>query len=375
MEFNIKRDVFLSGIQKTLGIVEKKTTMPILNNLLLRASQNKIWIMATDMEIGLVSNYETRVLKEGDITVSARKLYEMVREIQGENIHVKKNEKNVVILTCNKAVYRILGVPADDYPIIDKKDDFPFYKLKGGILRELMRKTYFAISNDEMRKNLNGVLLETEKINDSFFIRVVSTDGHRLSFASAAIGDSDFLLTQTQKNVIIPKKGVVEILRLLEDNETEYISLGVDQGVVIVKTDRTFLRVSLIDGEYPDYKRVIPAGRGKVIRINRDQLLHAVRRMCVVSSERYNGMIMTLSQKKVSLNSINNDVGEANDEIEVEYDGEERNIGYNVRYLADAVEVIDEESVDFEINEEMRPTILRGTGNDTYFCIIMPLKI
>lgn len=114
MEFKIKREIFLSGIQKTLGIVEKKTTMPILNNLLLRAVQNKIKIMATDMEIGLVSNYETDVIREGEITVSARKLYEMVREIQGENIHVTKNEKNGVIITCNKAVYRIPGIPADD---------------------------------------------------------------------------------------------------------------------------------------------------------------------------------------------------------------------------------------------------------------------
>lgn len=375
MEFKIKREIFLSGIQKTLGIVEKKTTMPILNNLLLRAVQNKIKIMATDMEIGLVSNYETDVIREGEITVSARKLYEMVREIQGENIHVTKNEKNGVIITCNKAVYRIPGIPADDYPVIEESDDFTFYKLRGNILRELMRKTYFAISNDEMRKNLTGVLLETEKINESFIIRMVSTDGHRLSFALADTGSDDFLSTDNCKNIIIPKKGVGEITHLLDDNEGEYIQIGVKNGLLIVKTDQTILKASLIDGDYPDYKRVIPAEKGIVIRIERDKLLHAVRRMCVVSSEKYNGMIMTVSHKKLSFNSINNDVGEANDEIEVEYDGEERNIGYNVKYLADAVEVIEEENIDFEINEDMRPTILRGAGNDNYFCIIMPLKI
>jgi len=375
MEFNIKRETFLAGIQKTLGIVEKKTTMPILNNLLLQAISNKIKIMATDMEIGLVSSYETDVIEEGKITISARKLYEMVREIQGENIHVIKNEKNVVIITCNKAVYRILGLPADDYPSIEENDNFTFYRLRGNILKDLMRKTYFSISSDEMRKNLTGVLLETEKKGDSFVIRMISTDGHRLSFATAETGSNDFLETDLHKNIIIPKKGVGEITRILDDNEGEFIEIGVNSGLLIIKADQTVLRASLIDGDFPDYKRVIPTERGVVIRIDRDKLLHAVRRMNVVSSEKYNGMIMTASRMKLSFNSINNDIGEANDEIDAEYDGDERSIGYNVKYLVDAVEVIEEESVDFEVNEDMRPTILRGKGNNNYFCIIMPLKI
>jgi DNA polymerase-3 subunit beta len=375
MEFNIKREVFLSGIQKTLGIVEKKTTMPILNNLLLRSDLNKITIMATDTEIGIISNYDADVVMEGEITVSARKLYEMVREIQGDTIHVVKNEKNVVVITCNKVVYRILGIVSDEYPKIEEKENFTFYNIKGSIMKDLMKKTYFSISTDMERKNLTGVLMETVKKDDSFVMNLISTDGHRLSFASASLGGGDFILTEAYKNIIIPKKGVGEIMHLLEDNEADYVSIGVDNGVLIVKTESTFLRVSLIDGDYPDYRRVIPAERGKIIKISRDKLLHAVRRMCVVSSERYNGMIMTLSFRKVSFKSINNDVGEADDEIDVEYEGEERNIGYNVKYLADAVEVIEEENIDFEINDEMRPTILRGTGNENFLCIIMPLKI
>ena len=127
MEFKIKRDLFLVGIQKTLGIVEKKTTMPILSNLLLRAGQNRVWIMATDREIGVVADYEAEVLREGEITLSARKLHEMVREIQGETIHVNKNERDVVVLTCNKVIYRIPGIPADDYPVVADQESIPFY--------------------------------------------------------------------------------------------------------------------------------------------------------------------------------------------------------------------------------------------------------
>ena len=146
-------------------------------------------------------------------------------------------------------------------------------------------------------------------------------------------------------------------------------------GVCIVKTDHTLLKVSLIDGEYPDYRRVIPAEQGMVISLEKDTFLHALRRMSVISSERYNGVIVTLSPGRIVLNSTNPDVGEANDEIEVSYQGEERSVGYNVTYLTDAIEVIDEERVEFEVGAGMKPGVIRAVGNENYFCIVMPLKL
>jgi DNA polymerase III subunit beta len=372
MEFNIKRDIFSVGIQKTLGIVEKKTTIPILSNLLLRAGSNRVTIMATDREIGLVADYEAEVLRDGEITLSARKLHEMVREIQGETIHVIKNERDVVILTCNKATYRIPGIPADDYPVVAEKEEIPFHNVKGGVLKELIRKTSFAMSNDEMRKTLCGVLMETEKLGETFWIRMVATDGHRLSMMKMDTGEKDFLTLE--KSVIIPRKGLVEIRRLVEDEPGD-VFLGVRQGMCIVKTDHTLLKVSLVDGEYPDYRRVIPAEKGVILEIEKDKLLHTLRRMSVISSERYNGVIMTLAVDKIVLNSNNPDVGEANDEIDVVYAGEGKSVGYNVTYLADAIDVIDEERIDFEVGEGMKPGIVRAVGNENYFCIVMPLKL
>jgi len=372
MEFNTKRDLFSVGIQKTLGIVEKKTTMPILSNLLLRAGQNRVTIIATDREIGLVADYEAEVLREGEITLSARKLHEMVREIQGETIHVIKNESDVVVLTCNKATYRIPGIPADDYPVVADQEDIPFYKVKGAILKELIRKTAFAMSNDEMRKTLCGVLMETEKVGENFWIRMVATDGHRLSMMKMDTGEKDFLTME--KNVIIPRKGLAEIRRLMEDEPGD-VFLGVRQGMCIVKTDHTLLKVSLVDGEYPDYRRVIPVEKGVILGIEKDKLLHTLRRMSVISSERYNGVIMTLAADKIILNSNNPDVGEANDEIDVVYAGEGKSVGYNVTYLSDAINVIDEERIAFEVGEGMKPGIVRAVGNENYFCIVMPLKL
>ncbi len=372
MEFNIKRDLFSVGIQKTLGIVEKKTTIPILSNLLLRAGPNRVTIMATDREIGLVADYEADVIREGEITLSARKLHEMVREIQGDVIHVIKNERDVVILTCNKSIYRIPGIPADDYPVVADREDIPFYKVKGAIIKELIRKASFAMSTDEMRKTLCGVLMETEKVGEVFWIRMVATDGHRLSMMKMDTGENDFLTME--KGVIIPRKGLVEIRRLVEDEPGD-VFLAVRQGMCIIKTDHTLLKVSLIDGEYPDYRRVIPAEKGVILGIEKDKLLHTLRRMSVISSERYNGVIMTLAADKIVLNSNNPDVGEANDEIDVVYAGEGKSVGYNVTYLADAIAVIDEERITFEVGEGMKPGIVRAVGNENYFCIVMPLKL
>jgi DNA polymerase III subunit beta len=372
MEFNIKRDLLLGGIQKTLGIVEKKTTMPILSNLLIRTQENRIKIIATDREIGLVADYEAEIIREGDITLSARKLHEMVREIRGEMIHVSKDERNMVVLTCKKEMYRIPGIPADDYPTVAAQEELPMHKVKGSMLREMIRKTAFAMSADEMRKNLNGVFLETEHSGENLLIRMVATDGHRLAMMKIDVGEEDFFIME--KGVIIPRKGLGEIRRLVEDVPGD-VFIGIRQGMCIVKTDHVLLKVSLVDGEYPDYKRVIPAEKGIVVGVEKDKLLHSLRRMSVISSERYNGVILTLSSGKVVLNSTNPDVGEANDEIEVSYEGEERSVGYNVTYLADAIEVIDEEKLEFEIGVAMKPAVIRAVGNENYFCIVMPLKL
>jgi len=228
------------------------------------------------------------------------------------------------------------------------------------------------MSTDEMRKTLCGVLMETEKLGETFQIRMVATDGHRLALMKMETGEKEFLAME--KGVIIPRKGLGEIKRLVEDEPGEVL-IGLRQGAILVKTNHTLLRVSLVDGEYPDYRRVIPVEKGILLSIDKDQLLHALRRMSVISSEKYNGVIMTLSTDKIVLNSNNPDVGEANDEIDVVYAGEGRSVGYNVTYLTDAIDVVDEERIEFELGEGMKPGIVRAISNEDYFCIVMPLKL
>jgi DNA polymerase-3 subunit beta len=371
MEFIIKRDIFLDGIQKTLGIVEKKTTMPILNNVLIRADQNRIKIIATDREIGLVADYEAQIMKDGEITLSARKLYEMIREIQGEMIHVQKNEQSVVTLMSQKVIYKIPGIPADDFPNVAVDEDVKLFKIKGSVLKDLILKTSFSMSTDEIRKNLNGIFFDVDQ-NKPGVLKAVATDGHRLAMVSVYSGDKDFL--KLEKGIIIPRKGVSEVRKLVE-SEPGDIWIGVHQGMCVLKTDHTMLKVSLIDAEYPDYRRVIPSEKGTAVQFEKDMALHALRRMSVISSERYSGVIIKLMEGKIILNSTNPDVGEANDEIEVSYRGGEMEVGYNVNYLIDAIEAIDEKNVVFEIGTGMKPGVIRPADNDQFFCIIMPLRI
>ncbi len=372
MEFFISRETFLDGIQKTLGIVERRTTLPILSNVLIRTMTAQIRIVATNREIGLIADYKADVIQPGEITLSARKLYEMIREVQGEVVHIKMNDANWVSITCGKVGYKIPGISVDDFPNITDDEDTNFYKLKASLLEEMIAKTFFAMSMEEMRIYLNGALLETEKDGERFLIKMVTTDGHRLAMVSMDTGLQDFM--QLDKGIIIPRKGISEIRKLIEGCEDD-IEVGVRKGMCIVRRDGTLLKVSLIDSEYPDYRKVLPKDKGTIIEFEKEQMLRSLKRMSVIASEKYYGVKIKLAGNRMLLNSTNPDIGEANDEVEVSPSDRELEIGYNVNYLIDAIEVVNDKSVRFEIRDGLKPATIRPTGDGDYLCIIMPMKI
>ncbi|OPY15021.1 MAG: DNA polymerase III subunit beta [Syntrophus sp. PtaB.Bin001] len=372
MEFDIQRQIFLDGVQKTLGIVERKSTMPILGNLLIKAENNRVKIVATDREIGIVADYDAQTADSGEITLSAKKLFEMIRETQGEGIHFSCNDHYQVTLTSQKAVYRIPGIPADEFPAVVYDENVSFYPVSAPLLKELILKTAFAVSTDETRKNLTGVFMETEQGPQGALLKMVATDGHRLAKSYAVLeGNPTFTL---EKGILLPRKGISEIRKLIDSEQGE-IMIGADRGMFIVKTANTLLKVSLIDEIYPDYNRVIPSEPGIRVIFNRDLLLHALRRMKVISTEQYNGVVLTLMKNKMVMNSTNPDVGEANDEIEASYSGDEVRVGFNVDYLIDAVDVIRDEEVACEFGAVMKPTMITPVHNNRFLCVVMPLKL
>lgn len=369
MEFTVERSTFLEGIQKTLGIVERKTTMPILNNVLIRTGDRQITIVATDREIGLTAHYDANIIVPGEITVAARKLYEMIREIQGDCISFKKLENNWVNITCGKVKFKLPGISVEEFPEVTDEQGVSFSKIECSFLRDMINKTYFAVSTDEMRVSLNGVYFKLEKGT----VEMVATDGHRLSLVKMKM-EGDVIPDFGSEGIIIPRKGVGEIRKLVEDGG-ETVEVGVQQGVCIIKKNNTVLRISLIDSEYPDYEKVIPEEKGVAIRLDRDQMLHSLRRMGVISSERFSGVKIQIAPNKVILSSINPDVGEAQDEIDISYSGKEFETGYNVKYLIDAIDVIGENEISLEMREAHGPGVIRPVENDNYMCIIMPLRL
>jgi DNA polymerase III subunit beta len=370
MEFKINRNTFLDGIQKTLGIVEKKTTTPILNNVLLKTEFNKLTIIATDREISLISDYDADIAEKGEITISAKKLYEMVREIQGDIVHFSKSANNIVKVTCQRAIYKIPGLPADDFPSVADSQDIECFSIPGSTFKDLINKTAFAMAFDESRKNLNGVLLETSSDGTNHIWRMVATDGHRLAVAKAVTAEPG---PEMMKGIIIPRKGLMEIKKLMDIHEN--VSVGLHKNMFIVKSDNTILKVNLVDADYPDYKRVIPAEKGVGVTLDKESFLHALKRMNVVSSERYSGVIISFTSGKMTLNSTNLDVGEATEEIDIGYTGEDMDVGFNVNYVIDAVSVINMENIIMEVGVGLKPTLIKPAEGDNYLCIVMPLKI
>ncbi len=368
MEFSIERVVFLEGIQKTLSIVERRTTLPILNNILIRTQNERIRIVATDRDVGLTSYYEATVIAPGEITVGARKLFEMVREIEGDVIHFQVLENNWVNVTCGKIIYKMPGLSTEDFPEVSDIEDMASMGLSCDVLKNVFEKTFFAISQDEMRPNLNGVFFEI--INGK--VVVVATDGHRLSIANMPLeGEGDNTLTIP--GVIIPRKGVSEIRRLVEMGDA--VEICVTAGVCVVKKQDTVLRVSLINSEYPDYKRVIPTENGVVVKLDKDHILRSLKRMSVMSTEKFSGVKIEVYDNRMVLTSTNPDVGEAKDEIDVSYDGERLEVGYSVRYLIDAVDHVDGDTVSFEVRSGDGPGVVKSSGSDAYMCVVMPIKL
>jgi DNA polymerase-3 subunit beta len=369
MEFKINRNTFLDGIQKTLGIVEKKTTIPILNNVLLKAENNKLKIVATDREIILISAYDADVSENGEITISAKKIHEMIREIQGEVVNFSQ-KGNIVKISSQRAFYKIPGLPAEDFPSIAEDQDIPLYKIQGSIIKDLISKTSFAMATDETRKNLNGVLLEAGMDGVNHLLRMVATDGHRLAMAKGFTSGASL---KVGKGIIIPRKGLMEIKKIIDENEE--IKIGFYKNMFVVKTENTLLKVSLVDADYPDYKKVIPNEKGVSVVLEKEYFLHALKRMSVVSSERYGGVILSFSEGKLTLNSTNLDVGEATEEIDITYNGEVIDSGFNVNYLIDAISVINKDQMMFEVGLGLKPSVIKQAEDDNYLCIIMPLKI
>lgn len=370
MQFNIDREIFLKGIQRMLSVTETDAMVPILSNVLIRTGKGEVTVTATDREIGLVADYAAEVVAEGGIALPARKLFEMVRALPPGTVNFKKKRaSDRVGITGGKAVFGLSGVSADDFPEVAVDKDTVFFALKDATVAWLIDRTSFAMSRDDTKTSLRGVFFETEKAGDGHRMRMVATDGHRLSVAEAYAEGG----LELEKGAIVPSKGISEIRKFVAGNG--HTEVGVTDGFCVLKKGGAVLKVTLLLAEFPDYRKVIPDGAGNGIRLDRGLFLLALRRMDVVSSDTYTGVRLRLAENRMELESANPDVGEAGEEMEVSYGGKVIEVEYDVKYLIDAVQAASGNEILFEMRDGMKPGVIREAESDGYTCVIMPLRM
>ncbi len=383
MEFSVGKEDLLQCLYLVQGVVERRSSLPMLSHVLIESnstgeSEDVISLGATDLEIGIRQQCQAAVKSAGSMTADARKLYEIIRELPSGQVRLRSSGNGWVDVNSGKSHFRIASLDPKEFPTItgqkEKKEESSsssdqFISLPGPTLREMIEKTLFATSPDETRLNLSGVYLETQ---DDGKIRMVASDGHRLSLIEREV---DTPSLPDWPSVILPKKGLVETRKLLEKSEGT-IDVSVNDSVVNLKKETTELFMRLIEGEFPDYQQVVPKGHTHRIEFPRDEFLSALRRILILTTERSRGIKLQFEKDKIEISVNTPDVGEGTEEIVASYAGEGLSIGFNGRYLTEALNVMNEgASVVLFLKDEMSPGLLQQKESHEFSYVIMPMKI
>lgn len=364
MEVVLDRDAFLKGLQMVQNIVEPRQTLPILANVLLEADGEAVRLTATDLEVGARVSVPAKVASKGAITVSARKLAEIVKELPAAAVSVKVGDNASVSLRCGGVSYKLLGLPPDDFPPVVPAAPESWVTLEAKTLREMLSQTGFAISHDETRYALNGVLLVLQGKE----VLMVATDGHRLALAKRSLGRGVGGATG-----IVPRKAVLEIMRVLGAGED--VQIAITQNQFVLQMPNFVMTARLIEGQFPNYEAVIPKGHPRKMVVARGAVTAALRRVSVMAEERNKPVRFTLNPASLRLSASSQELGEAEEALDVDYAGEELVIGFNSRYVLDAIAAIETEQVVFELKDSQSAGVIKSIEDEGYCCVIMPMRI
>jgi len=371
MDFRIDRDDFAKGLYRAQNVVERKGTMAILLNVLLEAQKDGISIMATDLEIALKAFHPAEILKEGKSTLSAKKLYEVVKELPEQRVSLRLKENQWMEISSGKSIFNMMGLSAETFPSIPTYGEEDFFSAEVGILREMIEKTIFAVSSDESRYNLTGVFFSKSRDEAGKDLRMVATDGYRLSLIDRPLNIQGKGL---ESGILLPKKGLVELSRLLDEGG-EKVWLKVINNSFIVKREGVVLIMRLLDAEFPDYRQVIPEKSKRHFRMKRTQILESLRRVSILSSEKTRGVKFHFSQEVLELSTYNPELGEAKEEIPVDYRGEDLTVGFNSRFVLEVLNILKSDEVLFEMEDGKSPAVIRPADDQKHTCVIMPMRL
>jgi DNA polymerase III subunit beta len=365
MEFRIQKSEFLRGLRLAQGIADRKSTMPMLANVLLRTQgKNKILVAATDLNVSLTAELKSENASEGGITLGAKNLYELIANAPGEDVTLKKADNHWAEIRSGKVTYKIVGMPDRDFPKVPDHREATYSTVESAVLREMIERTLFSVCNDETRFHLNGVYFES----DGSKSRMVSTDGHRLSKVERTIANGPKL----SAGVIIPKKGLLEMKKVIESGASCKVAIKTPH-LFLVQEDIA-LAVKLIDAQFPPYEQVIPKDHKKVITVDRARFIDGLRRAQLMSSET-RGVKVAATKEGITITSDNPDLGEVREEMDAEYNGEPIAIGFNPKYMVELLGQMVSDSITIKLGGELDPGLVEPTGGDTYLGVVMPMRI
>ncbi|HJX59982.1 MAG TPA: DNA polymerase III subunit beta [Thermodesulfobacteriota bacterium] len=375
MDFEIDKREFLKGLGLMQSVAGRRTTLPILSHILLEWEKDSLCLTGTDLETGIREELTARIHQGGKASVSAKKIFEIVKELPEETIHIKKKENQWITIQCGKSVFNLAGLDPEEFPSLPTYSDESFSQVSTNLMKEMIEKTVFAASSEESRYHLNGILISQSKKGEREILRMVATDGHRLSL----LDRESQMIRGIEKGIIIPKKGVLEIKKIMGDRDgAEEMKVYFDQTHGFFKMGKSLMVIRLIDGEFPEYEQVIPKGNDKRILMEKGKMYASLRRVSTMASERVEGIKFLVKKNFVELSSYHQDFGDAKEEVEVSYEGPSLEIGFNARYLMEALSVMDKEDVVMELKDEGSPGILKPqsvTEPSNQLCIVMPMRI
>lgn len=370
MNFSIPREILLKGLSLTQGVVEKRNTMPILSNILLEAQKGEnLHLTATDLEVGMTSFFPAQVKTPGKITLNARNLVEITRQLPNENISFLALPNHVVEIVCGRSRFKLNGLPAEDFPSLPQVEQKTTFQFPAKELAVMIDHTSFSISTDEARYNLSGVYVEQVEAGK---LRLVSSDGHRLSLIDREIPDAKVTFKDA---VIIPRKGLMEIRRLCGEVDGN-VEISLSKNNCSVKHENTRLVIRLIDGEFPEYRQVLPdEAAQKVVAIDRQTLLGALRRISILSQEKTKGVRFQFENNALKITVNNPDLGEGEEEVEIKYDQATLEIGFNAKYFLDVLNIITTDQIELLVGDSMTQGLIRPYNDKSFKAIVMPMKL
>ena len=365
MKLTAPREDFLTPLQSVIGVVERRQTMPVLANVLLAARDGRLHITGPDLEVELVAASAVSVQQPGDITVPGRKLLDIFRSLPEKTNVTLSTEGERVSLRAARSRFTLSSLPAAEFPLVEEINAQQTLSVAQGEFRRLIDKTHFSMAQQDVRYYLNGLLLET----DGKALRAVATDGHRLALCEMELPGK----AKTTHQVIVPRKGVLELQRILGTDGT--IELAVGTNHVRAQIGDIRFTSKLIDGRFPEYARVIPANPPRPLEADREALRQALQRTAILSNEKSRGIRLTVRPDLLTLQAHNPEQEEAEDQIEVSYKGEEVEIGFNVNYLLDALSAIEGDRVEIGLTDSNSSCLVHAPGVLTTRYVVMPMRL